>query len=224
MDWYTIKKYFKFSPDEIKSFIVTIVFLGFMFSFREWGVDGFEARIGFFNWFNSIIVVGFALLVYLSAQRLMAIRKGYRVEYKMWFYGLIIALLVTFVTRGNIVLAFVGTTLIYHLEGHRLGKFRYGLNYKDLGVISLMGPLAMIILAFIFKLFSAVFTQSPLVDKMILATLLIACLSIKIIVGGCICCIADCFSFAVLLQLNSWNNHIGSLHRNHLRNHLAGLC
>ena len=41
MDWYTIKKYFKFSPDEIKSFIVTIVFLGFMFSFREWGVDGF---------------------------------------------------------------------------------------------------------------------------------------------------------------------------------------
>lgn len=177
MDWYTIKKYFKFSPDEIKSFIVTIVFLGFMFSFREWGVDGFEARIGFFNWFNSIIVVGFALLVYLSAQRLMAIRKGYRVEYKMWFYGLIIALLVTFVTRGNIVLAFVGTTLIYHLEGHRLGKFRYGLNYKDLGVISLMGPLAMIILAFIFKLFSAVFTQSPLVDKMILATLLIACLS-----------------------------------------------
>jgi len=177
MDWYTIKKYFKFSADEIKSFIVTVVFLGFMFSFREWGTDTFDARAGFFNWFNSAIVVAFALFIYLAAQRLMAIRKGYKVEYKMWFYGMIVALLITFVTRGYIILAFVGTTLIYHLEGHRLGKFRYGLNYKDLGVISLMGPVAMIILAVIFKIISKFFMDSPLVSKMIVACLLIACFS-----------------------------------------------
>ena len=177
MDWYTVRKYFRFSADEIKSFIATAILLGFMFSFREWGAGAFDVRAGFFNWFNSIIVVAFALFIYLSAQRLMAIRKGYRVEYKMWFYGIIVALLITFVTRGNIVLAFIGTTLIYHLEGHRLGKFRYGLNYKDLGVISLMGPLAVLILAMVFKIISKFLVESPLVNKMLLVCLLIACLS-----------------------------------------------
>ena len=177
MDWYTISKYFKFSADEIRSFIVTAVFLGFMFSFRDWGIDVFDAREGFFNWFNSVIVVAFVLFFYLAAQRLMAIRKGYKVEYKMWFYGMIIALLVTFVTRGYIILGFVGTTIIYHLEGHRLGKFRYGLNYKDLGVISLMGPLAALLLAMFFKVISQFFTASPLVSKMVLVCLLVACVS-----------------------------------------------
>ncbi|MBW3022956.1 hypothetical protein KY308_02545 [Candidatus Woesearchaeota archaeon] len=175
MDWYTIKKHFKFSPEEIKSFLVTIVFLGFMFSFREWGVDSFNAAAGFFNWFNTVLVVCFALLVYISAQRLMAIRKGYRAEYKMWFYGLIIAFLVTFVTRGYIVLAFVGTAIISHLEGHRLGKFRYGLNYKDLGVISLMGPFSAIVLAVIFKIISTILPNSPLAGKLFVVCLMIAC-------------------------------------------------
>ncbi|MEM4336714.1 MAG: hypothetical protein QXG86_01795 [Candidatus Woesearchaeota archaeon] len=176
MDWYTLKKHF-FSSEEIKNFIVVAVFLGFMFSFGEWGTEKLDALIRIFNWFNSIIVVGFALFIYLLAQRITAIRKGYSVEYKIWFYGLIIALLITFITRGRVILAFVGTTLIYHLEGHRLGKFRYGLNYKDLGVISLMGPLSTLFIAFIFKFLSTILTNSPLVSKMVVVALSITCIN-----------------------------------------------
>jgi len=173
MDFYTIKKYFSFSKEEIISIIVTVFFLGFMFSFREWGIEKFSFAEGIYNWINSMLIVLLALLVYISCQRLMGIRKGYRTEYKMWFWGLVAALVITFLTGGRFVLAFLGTVIIYHLEGHRLGSFRYGLNYKDLGVISLTGPLAMIIFAFIFKIISFA-SANPLVHKAMIVCSLIA--------------------------------------------------
>jgi len=174
MDFYTIKKYFSFSADEIKSIIVTVFFLGFMFSFREWGSgEAFNFSAGIYNWINSGLVVLLALLVYISCQRIMGIRKGYRIEYRMWFWGLLVALAFTFATSGYFVLALLGTVVIYHLEGHRLGSFRYGLNYKDLGVISLSGPLALIIFALIFKIIGFA-SASPLVQKVMFISMLMA--------------------------------------------------
>jgi len=175
MDFYTIKRYFTFSADEIKSIIVTVFFLGFMFSFREWGSGAsFNFQSGLLNWVNSGLVVLLALLVYISFQRIMAIRKGYKIEYRMWFWGLLAGVILTFVSSGFLPLAFLGTVIIYHLEGHRLGSWRYGLNYKDLGVISMMGPLSLIILALIFKIISFA-SGSVLVDKMIIVCAILAC-------------------------------------------------
>lgn len=175
MDVYTVKKYFTFSPEEIKSIIVTVFFLGFMFSFREWGSGAsFNVRQGVLNWVNSGLVVLLALLVYISFQRIMAIKKGYKIEYRMWFWGLLAGVIITFVSSGYLPLAFLGTVIIYHLEGHRLGSWRYGLNYKDLGVISMMGPLSLIILALIFKIISFA-SGSVLVDKMVLVCAILAC-------------------------------------------------
>ena len=176
MDFYTIKKYFSFSKDEIISIIVTVFFLGFMFSFREWGAQVFNFQEGIYNLVNSALVVLLALLVYISCQRLMGIRRGYRIEHKMWFWGLVAGLVITFATSGQFVLAFLGTVMVYHLEGHRLGSFRYGLNYRDLGIISLTGPLAMIVLAVIFKII-ALASGSPLVDKAMIVCMLIACVN-----------------------------------------------
>jgi len=177
MDWYTIRKHFHFSSDEIRDIIVTVVFLGFMFSFREWGVgEKFSFSTGVFNWINSALVVLLALLVYLSCQRIIGIRKGYKTEYKMWFWGLLIAIVITFATKGWFVPAFLGTVMIYHMEGHRLGSFRYGLNYKDLGIISLTGPLAMIILALIFKIITFA-SASPMIHKAMIVCMLIACVN-----------------------------------------------
>jgi len=176
MDFYTIKKYFSFSKEEIISIIVTVFFLGFMFSFRDWGTTSFNFQDGVFNLVNSMLVVLLALLVYTSCQRLMGIRRGYKTEYKMWFWGLIAGVVITFATSGHFVLAFLGTVMVYHLEGQRLGSFRYGLNYRDLGIISLMGPLSMIILAVIFKAISLV-SLSPLVDKAVIVCMLIACVN-----------------------------------------------
>ena len=173
MDFYTIRKYFTFSWAEIRDIVVTVFFLGFFFSFREWGVDKFDFNAGLASWVNSAIVVLLALLVYISAQRLMAIRRGYKIEYKMWFWGLIAGLVVIFVSSGYAPLAFLGTVVIYHLEGHRLGSFRYGINYRDLGIISMMGPLSLIILALIFKIITFA-SGSPLLDKAIVVCALMA--------------------------------------------------
>ncbi len=173
MDFYTIKKYFSFSPEEIRGIIVTVFFLGFIFSFREWGGKTFDLHSGIFNWINTSIVVLLALLVYLSAQRIMGIRRGYKTEYKMWFWGLLAGVLMSFLSSGYLPLAFLGTVFVYHLEGHRLGSFRYGINYRDLGVISMVGPLSLIIMAIIFKIV-AFASASPLVEKLMLVCIFLA--------------------------------------------------
>jgi len=172
MDWYTIKKYFHFTKDEIRDMFVTIVFLGFMFSFRQWG-EPFSFAAGVFNWINASLVVLLVMLIYISMQRIVGIRKGYQTQYKMWFWGLIIAIAITFATGGYFVPAFLGMVIIFHMEGHRLGSFRYGLNYKELGIISLMGPLSIIILGLIFKLLTFA-SSSPLVYKAMIICALVA--------------------------------------------------
>ncbi len=172
MDWYTIKRHFTFSREEMRDIFVTVVFLGFLFAFRDWG-EPFSFAAGIFNWINASIIVLLVLLVYISFQSLMGLRRGYKTQYKMWFWGLLVAIAVGFATSGYVTLAFLGTVVIYHMEGHRLGKFRYGLNYKDLAVVSLMGPLSVIILALIFRIIT-LFSAAPLVQKAMVICLWVA--------------------------------------------------
>lgn len=154
MSTYTdlIKKYFVFSGTEIRDIIITVIVLGFMFSFRSWGVEKFDPNAGIQNMISGILIVALALLVHISAQRMLALRKGFQIEYQMWIYGLLAALVICFVSRGYVVLVIAGGIIMYSLEGHRLGKWRYQMSQKDLGMVSLIGPLANIVLAILFKL------------------------------------------------------------------------
>jgi len=95
----------------------------------------------------SIAIAGVAILVKESTHKLMGLSAGYRVEYQMWLYGLILALAVCIVSRGYIPLIITGGFMLHHMAMHRLGFFRYGTNTLDLGMIALMGPIANIIFA-----------------------------------------------------------------------------
>ncbi len=147
-----LKKYFVFSRNEIRDIIVTVLILGFMFSFRSWGFGKFDVNAGIQNLVSSILIVALALLVHVSAQRMLALRKGFQIEYQMWIYGLLAALVICFVSRGYVVLVIAGGIMMYSLEGHRLGKWRYHMSHKDLGMVSLIGPVMNIALAIFFKL------------------------------------------------------------------------
>ncbi len=169
-----IKRNYSFSADEIKGIGITAFVIGFMFSYREWGIEKFDLLYGLRNLVSSILIVALVLLFYLSAEKIIAIIKGYRVEFQTWMYGIIIALIITFVSRGYLVLAFAGSMMLYQAGGLRLGKFRYAWSYKDLGYISLVGPISALLLATVFKFLMLIPLQTILLKKALLISIMIA--------------------------------------------------
>ena len=160
---YTLKKYFKFSKDEIFGMIISALLFGFITSFREWGPgDTFELSYGLKNLMNATFISSLAILVHESAHKAFALHKGHQVKVKVWWNGLIIALILCFVTRGNIwFLALSGITLT-QLTRLKIGVFRHKMRQKDLSLIALAGPVASIILATLIKTPMVWFPNLPL--------------------------------------------------------------
>ena len=59
-----IKRYYKFTPSELRGFIISILVLSFIISFKEWGKDRFSFTVGLFNWFNAALIVTLVLIIY----------------------------------------------------------------------------------------------------------------------------------------------------------------
>lgn len=171
--WGKIKRYYRFSPSELRGFIISILVLSFIISFREWGKDRFSLTSGLFNWFNAALIVTLVLIVYNFVQRIAGLSMGYNAEYKMWLTGLLIGLVFAFVSRGRIWVLLPGGILIHHLAGHRLGHFRYGLNYFQHGMVAVAGTVALISLAALFKIVNT-FVYSSLLDKLIVFCIVFA--------------------------------------------------
>lgn len=146
------KRYYRFDLDELKTLIIVSIVFAFILSFKDWGVEKFDLAYGLRNLFFSAVIAFVAVFVNASAHKIAALYLGFRAEIKLWWYGLLIGLALIFVTRGNIFfLAGIGV-MYHHLAVHRLGFFRYGLNYWDQAKCAFAGPLANILLAAIIKI------------------------------------------------------------------------
>lgn len=159
-----IKRYYRFTPHELRGLMVSILVIAFIISFKEWGITSFDFRIGLYNLFNSILIVALSILVHDAGQRLWGLAIGYRVEYKMWTFGLIIALVIAFLSNGNLWLIAPAGFMLHHLAAHRLGWFRYGINYFGQAMVALAGPLFTLMLVILLKVLST-FYPNPLVQK-----------------------------------------------------------
>lgn len=149
---YSAKKHFQFDRKEIIGILTAALVFGFITSYREWGYgDEFELFVGLKNLFNASMISLLAIIVHESAHKLYGIHKGYKVKTDIWWYGIIIALVLCFVTRGHIwFLALSGITLT-SLNIKKIGVFRYGMRPKDISLIAFAGPFANIILATLLK-------------------------------------------------------------------------
>ena len=165
--WDKLKRYFAFTSNEVKGLVIAILATAFIISFNDWG-KGSEVNIssGFFNFFNAILIVTLSFLVHISMQRVWSLGTGYRLEWRMWGFGLLLGLIFVFLTNGKFWLILPGGIIVYHLAGHRLGWFRYGINWWALGLIALMGTFATMLLALVFKAISGFFVNA-LMQKMI---------------------------------------------------------
>src|SRR3989338_6855237 len=162
-----IKRYFTFTPLEIRSIIIAILIIVFVFSFKEWGYgDAFDVPLGLFNFFNAILIVALSFLVHISIQRIWSLGTGYRLEWKMWTVGLLFSLIMAFLTNGAVWLIIPGGFIVHHMAGHRLGWFRYDINYWALGLIAVTGTIGTIFLVAIFKALGA-FVANSHIEKVI---------------------------------------------------------
>jgi len=173
-----IKKYFKFTPTELRGIIIAIFVTAFVISFSEWGRgDVVDLGLGLFNFFNAILIVALSFIVHIGAQRIWSLMAGYKVEWNMWGFGLLISLIFVFLTNGKIWVILPGGFIVHHLAGHRLGWFRYDINWWALALIALAGPLASIILAVVFKALSGLIVNS-LIQKLIIFNIAYALFSL----------------------------------------------
>lgn len=154
--WYDIKKYYGFKPEEIRGILAGVIVIAFVLSasvlFTDYATVGEGWRVFWLTLFNSSLIVLLSFLVHISAQRLMALFSGFKVEYRYWMYGLGLALVLAIVSRGKLWFIAPGGIVVYHMAGHRLGSFRYGLNLWPLGLVGLAGPIGSVVLAVFFKI------------------------------------------------------------------------
>jgi Zn-dependent protease len=147
----TVKRYFWFSREELKALAIVVLVFAFIFSFNEWGEKRFDFFVGISNLFMAMIIVAIGVFVHEAGQRLAALWIGFKTEVRVWWYGIIAALILCFISRGKLLFFAATGMWIHHLAVHRLGYFRYGPNVRAFGVIALMGPIANILAATLVK-------------------------------------------------------------------------
>ena len=166
----------KFNKTEVMHLLVVILILGFVFSFKEWGTEKFDFSYGLLNFLRACLAIAFALILRELFRKLVAKRFSSGVEYRIWNMrrygfakgdhlpkpylgyiirelpiGLILALVLVFISNGNIIFAAVGMFIIQTDYVHRLGnKFKH-LTGSESAIIALSGPMFNLFLALLFK-------------------------------------------------------------------------
>ncbi len=147
---YSLKRHFPFTREEKKAILISILVLTFITGFND-GSKTFDLNAYLTNYLFALIMVTVTFFVHQIGYRLLGIKVGFRVEYQLWWYGLLAAVIVCLVTNGRILLLIPGGFIVHHLDVGRLWRFRYGINVFPVAMIALMGALASILFGTLLK-------------------------------------------------------------------------
>lgn len=171
---YNVMNYGKPTPLELKNLIISILVIAFVISFKDWGVgDEVDVLMGLTNFLIAIVIVTVSFFVHHLAHRAAALSVGYKPEYKLWTWGLLLALTIAIISRGNVWFIIPGGIMVHHLAGFRLGFFRYDLNYFGTGLLSALGAVATMIFALFLKIIYLII-PSPIIHKALIFNILFA--------------------------------------------------
>ena len=108
-----LKEYFRYSKQELVGIIVAIIVFGFLFSFRDWGEEQFDLMFGLKNLFLALLVVAISFFFRLSSQKIYALTQGQKAEYKVWWAGIVVSLIIGFITLLTFFFdGFIGLTIL----------------------------------------------------------------------------------------------------------------
>lgn len=151
---YSLKQYFKFSRKEMNEIFWTSLAFAFILTFRKWGSGkNVDLASGLTNLGLALLFVLIAMFAHVSLQKVVAIRLGYTATYSFWLNGLLLCVLLTFLSVGYIVFILPGAVMLQHTPLIRLGKYRFGPNLKDIARVGLAGSMSHVVLIMVIGLF-----------------------------------------------------------------------
>ena len=160
-----IKDHFSFEKEELSVLIPAVFLTAFMFSFNDWGEETLDLSLGLRNLFLMAILVAVSFLVRFSCQKIYALKEGYKAHYNGWWTGIIIALIITLLSKGSVPLVLIGGVAVSFMVRQRLGEFRYGFSYSDNARISFSGIAANLLLALLFAISLFFFPENYFFSK-----------------------------------------------------------
>ena len=167
--------YLPATSQEMKELAGAALAVGFIFSFRHWGIGGvFDLLGGFINFLIITLLSAIAMYGRVFAQRAWALTEGFRPEFKIWMAGLITSLLIAFVTNGKVPFIIVGGVTSTFIARHRMGEFRYGRNYWENGIMVMMGSVTNMFFALVSKVGLLIFPSSFFLQKFMIINIVIA--------------------------------------------------
>jgi Zn-dependent protease len=136
-----------FSRKEVRDIIVAWAALALAFTIaRQGGIFGAAALLGvsiFNSYFIAFVAVGSGFVLHELMHKFTAERYGYWAEFRMWFMGIVLALITS---TAGFIFAAPGAT---YIQG-------YNVSDRQNGIISLAGPVTNVVIAIIFLLVSQV--------------------------------------------------------------------
>ncbi len=171
-----LKENLKYSKGEIKEMLGGIFLMAFILSFNDWGVEHFNFLTGILNLSIAFLIVLVSVSLRDFVQRLFASWLGFKIRFRVWWLGILIALACAFITNGAVKLFLLGGISFIMLPGKRLGKFFYRLSLRSASIMAFVGPLTNIILAIIAKTMNMFVQDSYILDRFILFNMVFAVL------------------------------------------------
>jgi len=174
---YNMQQYFAFNREELQGVIIAIIGMSIIIGFNDGAPPPFDFLRWAGNLISVILIVTLAYLAQESAKRVMGLWWGYRVEYKVFYPGLVLGFMITVMTLGKYWFWWIllpSGIVLHTIEGQRLVYFRHFLRYWDLGVVALLGPLANILLALFFKFLYILMPTNTLLDLAIKINIMLA--------------------------------------------------
>jgi len=143
---------YSFTLIEIRDLIISAMVLAFIFSVALEGFEFTTITSAIRNFFIALFIVGPTLIFHELAHKFTAQRYGCKAHYVMWPTGVLMSLLLTFLSGGTIIFAALGAVMISTYYPTRVGFRFIGLTSEEFGKISASGPATNIALAIIFAL------------------------------------------------------------------------
>lgn len=123
---------------EARNLLISVLVLGLLFSFNNLN-----------NLLPITLIVGLAFIVHELAHKFIAEQYDCKAEYVLWPQGIIISLLIGFMTGGNVIFAAIGYVSISTYYQTRVGYHFTHLTLEESGKISASGPVSNILLGVI---------------------------------------------------------------------------
>lgn len=151
-----IDRYFIYTPEEIKDFLITSVVFSLILFFFAWRTTDYNIITAIVDLIQFLIIVTGSLFIFISAAKIFAIQRHYTAHYTAWITAMLIGFVVSFTTYGFIPLLFPGLIEVQRIDRLRHGKVFPGENTYDIFTILAAAPLMSILLSVIMQfLFAA---------------------------------------------------------------------